>query len=248
MVILAGVSLLLLAIAALSFVRTYSRVAEPASFRSFNVSGEGKAVGIPDIATFNFQVITEGGKDVAALQKENTDKVNAAIAYLKDQKVDEKDIKTQSYSLDPRYSYCSGNRACPPPEITGFTIRQMVEVKVRDMGNVGKLMSGVISKGANSTNGPVFSIDDPTKVQNEARAEAIAKAKAKAEDLANAGGFKLGRLLSIEEGISSAPQPLYAYGMGGAGVSMKSVDQAIPTIQPGSQDVNVTVSLKYEID
>ena len=193
-------------------------------------------------------VITEGGMGIGALQTENTKKVNKAIEFVKSKAINEKDIKTQSYNVQPRYQYFNCPRdggACPPPAIVGYTITQSVLVKVRDFAKVGDLLSGVVGQGANSVSDLSFTLDDPTMVQNEARAEAINKAHAKAESLARAGGFALGRLISIEEGNMYQP-PIYAmesakYGMGGG------VTSSAPSIEPGSQEVNISVMLKYEI-
>lgn len=238
-----------LTFAAMQYAKVYEKAVNPASFRSFSVSGSGKAVAIPDIAQFSFTVITEGGKQVGALQQENTKKVNKAIEFVKSKSIDGKDIKTQSYNVQPRYQYFNCPRdggACPPPEIVGYTITQSVLVKVRDFAKVGDLLSGVVGQGANSVSDLSFTIDDPTMVQNEARAEAIGKAKTKAESLAKAGGFALGRLLSIEEGTVSQPPMYYAmesaqYGKGGGGVAPS------PSIEPGSQEMNMSVTLKYEM-
>ena len=235
--------------AATQYAGVYQKAVDPASFRSFSVSGDGKAVAIPDNAQFSFMVITEGGKQVGALQQENTTKVNKAILFVKSKSIDEKDVKTQSYNVQPRYQYFNCPRdggACPPPEIVGYTVTQSVLVKVRDFAKIGDLLSGVVQSGANSVSDLSFTLDDPTMVQNEARAEAIAKAKAKAESLAKAGGFKLGKLLSIEEGAVGRPPVYYSmeaakYGMGGGGVA------PAPSIEPGSQEMNVSVTLKYEI-
>ncbi len=238
-----------LAFAAMQFVKVYEKAVDPASFRSFSVSGSGKAIAIPDIAQFSFTVITEGGKQVGALQTENTKKVNKAIEFVASKSIDKKDIKTQSYSVQPRYQYFNCPRdggACPPPEIVGYTVTQSVLVKIRDFANIGDLLTGAVQSGANSVSDLSFTLDDPTTVQNEARAEAIAKAKAKADSLAKAGGFSLGRLLSLEEGSAGQPPMYYAmesakYGMGEGGGAPS------PTIEPGSQEMNVSVTLKYEI-
>jgi len=251
--IAAIIALVLVSVSAAGFARTYSKTSEPSSFRSFTVTGDGKAVGVPDIARFNFGVITEGGKDIAKLQKDNTAKSNAIIAFLKSSDIDPKDIRTVSYSVEPRYEYYScppvysggTARPCPAPQINGYTVSQYVEVKVRDFEKIGDVMGGVVEKGANSVSQLSFEMDDPTKVQSDARAEAIRKAKSKAEDLAKAGGFKIGRLLEISDGSPVIPVPFYkgeAYGRSGAS------DGAAPPIEPGSQEVNVTVTLKYEID
>ncbi len=241
-------SLLAVGYGVLSYVNSYARNANPSAYRSFSVTGEGKAVSIPDVATFTFSVITEGGKDVSALQKTNTDKVNKAIDFVKGQGVADKDIKTQSYDVYPRYQYSSCfDNTCPPPVITGHTVTQSVLVKVRDFTKTGSLLGGVVDNGANQVSQLTFTVDDPASVQDEARAEAIKKAQAKAKSVAQAGGFRLGDLLSLDEGLQY-PQPYYAYGLGGAEVKSEAGGGGgAPAIEPGSQDVVVTVTLRYEI-
>ncbi|MBI4094576.1 MAG: SIMPL domain-containing protein [Candidatus Liptonbacteria bacterium] len=211
------------------------------------MQGEGKVVAVPDVARFTFSTITQGGLDIAALQAENTSKVNKAIAFVKSNGVDAKDIRTESFNLEPRYQYFSCPRTggpCPPPEIVGYTARQTVSIKVRDFAKIGALLSGVVENGANSVSQLSFTIDDPFAVENEARAEAIAKAQEKAKAVARAAGFRIGRLISVDEGYT----PIFrtfdkaeALGFGGAAPA------AAPSIEPGSQEVMVTVTLRYEI-
>ena len=117
-------SMVILVISSLLFANIYSKSIEPSSYRSFSVSGEGKITAIPDVAQFTFSLITEGGKDIASLQQENTQKANRAIALLKNSGVEDKDIKTAGYNLQPRYQYFScpvsknsTAKPCPPPEI-----------------------------------------------------------------------------------------------------------------------------------
>lgn len=224
----------------------YVKSGKTTSVRTFVVSGEGKVTAIPDVAEFNFSVITEGGTDIAKLQKENTEKVNRAIEFLKENEVAPEDIKTQNYNVSPRHEYSQCFRGpCPPPKIVGYTVSQSVLVKVRDFTKVGELLGGVVERGANSVSGLSFTIDKPEKVENEARAEAIAEAKEKAEVTAKAGGFKIGKLVSINEsGGFPPPIPLRA-----KGVALEAFggDAPSPTIEPGSQEVRVNVTLRYEI-
>jgi uncharacterized protein len=236
----------------LCYVSAYSKSVGPSSYRSFSVSGEGKITTIPDIAQFTFSVITEGAKDIAASQKDNTNKTNKAIDFLKAQGVEAKDIKTLSYSLDPRYQTYScnykmevGSQPCPPSEIVGYTITQTVSVKIRDFTKIGDILSGVITNGANSVSSLSFAIDDQTAVENQAREQAITKARDQAALVAKVGGFRVGKLISIDESYT----PYYAYGKGGSDVAMSSaIPQAAPTIEAGSQEVTVNVTLRYEIE
>lgn len=242
-----------LALASLWYVRIYSRSVEPSNFRSFSVSGEGKAVAIPDVAEFSFSVLTQGGKNLGVLQRENTVKVNRAIGVAKAAGVEDKDVKTTEYTVEPRYQYfnCSSGlldsgKPCPPPEIVGYIVRQTVAVKVRDFSKVGDLLRDVVESGANTVSQLNFTLDDQTEVQNQARAEAIQKAREKAASIVKAGGFRLGRLLSIEEG--GGPVPVFyktlsteAFGRGG------DFPAPAPAIEPGSQETQVVVTLRYEI-
>ena len=260
--IAAAAILLIFAYAAMSYVNSYSQSIEPSAFRSFTVSGEGKITAIPDVAQFTFSIITEGGKDpegkqasygagIAKLQKENTEKGNKIIGFIKSQSVEDKDIKTQNYNLEPRYQYFNcyqpmdgKSKSCPPPEIVGYTIRQTVSIKVRDFAKIGDILAGVVENGANFVSQLSFEIDDIDKIKNQAREEAIKKAKEKAESIAKAGDFRLGKLLSIEE-EGFAPTPYYLKNMELSPMDAGGLPS--PTIEPGSQEVTVNIVLKYEI-
>lgn len=242
--------LLVFAYAAISYVNSYSRSIEPSAFRSFTVSGEGKITAIPDVARFSFSVITEGGKDIAKIQKENTGKINKIIEFIKSSGVEDKDIKTLDYSLEPKYQYYNcynpsplDGKPCPPPEIVGYTIRQTISIKVRYFTKIGNILAGTVENGANSVSQLSFEIDDIDKIKNQAREEAIKKAQEKAKSTAKAGDFRLGKLLSIEEG-GDFPTPYYLKTM-----ESSPMDAGLPspTIEPGSQEVTINITLKYEI-
>ncbi|MCL5004472.1 MAG: SIMPL domain-containing protein [Patescibacteria group bacterium] len=244
--------LFIFALSVMSYVNSYSKSIQPSSFRSFSASGEGKITAIPDIAQFTFSVITEGGKDIAKLQKENTDKTNKIINFAKLSGVVDKDIKTQNYNLDPRYQYYScpisreAAEPCPPAEIVGYTITQTIAVKIRNFEKIGDIMAGVVQNGANSVSQLSFNIDDLSVIQDKAREEAIKKAKERAKLIAEAGDFKVGKLLSIDEGGYS--EPIYGYGIGGFAKTAMETSLPAPQIEPGSQEIKVNVILRYEIE
>lgn len=244
------VSMVILAISSLIFANIYSKSIEPSSYRSFSVSGEGKIVAIPDVAQFTFSVITEGGKDIASLQQENTQKTNIAIALLKDNGIEDKDIKTANYSLQPRYQYFScpigknsSPRPCPPPEIVGYSISQTVSVKIRNFEKAGEILSGVVQSGVNSVSELSFAIDDRAEIENQARQKAIAIAIKKAESTAQAGKFNLGKILSISENSS----PIFNQYNKSFGMVASENASIAPNIEPGSQEVTVGVTMTYEI-
>ncbi len=234
------------------------RAAVPAQ-NSVSVDGMGKVVAIPDIAQFSYSVINEGGKDIAKLQKDNTDKGNKIIALLKSNGVEAKDIKTSSYDISPRYttyncyqtqvySSTAPVKPCPPSEISGYTVSQSVMVKVRDFKKISDLLGGVATLGANNVSSLSFTVEDPDALKTQARAEAIAKARAKAQAMATAGGFTLGRLLGVDEGGGRQYDNYnYASPMMSMGAVSKSETMPAPNIEAGSQDISVSVTLRYEI-
>ncbi len=256
-----AVAVLAIGYSAVNYSNSYGKSIQPSSFRSFSATGDGKVVAVPDIAEFSFTVITEGGKDVSSLQTQNTEKINKAIAFVKSKGVDDKDIKTSYYNVDPRYqtyqcgaasSYMSSaspqtTQACPPSSIVGYTITQSVGVKIRDFTKIGDVMSGVVTNGANQIGSLSFTIDDPTKVKDEARAQAIAKAQAQAQSIAQAGGFRVGKLLNITEGYSPYVNSYDTMSSGMGGV-LKTAAAPAPAIQAGSQEVDVSVTMQYEIE
>jgi len=230
------------------WVGSYSKSIDPSALRSFNVSADEKVIAIPDVAQFTFSVISQGGLDIAKLQQDNVGKTNKIISYLKSSGIKEEDIKTESFNLEPRYQYFSCPRdggPCPPSEIVGYSVNQTVSVKSRDFNKSGEILAGVVQNGANSVSQLSFTIDDPTELQNKAREKAIEKAREKAKAIAKAGGFSLGQLISIsEDGIMpfyDKTVSLEAYGRGGGGTL------PAPSIEPGSQEVTVNVTLRYEI-
>lgn len=229
------------------YVKVFDRSSEPTNYRSFYVQAEGEAVGVPDIAQFSFEVITQGGIDIAEAQQENTEKMNAVLDYVNSQGIDKKDIKTLYYNISPRYSVSRCvDGVCPPSKIVGYNIQQSVQVKIRDFDKISTLLSEVVNKGANSVSQLSFQIDDQTELENEARSEAIQKAKEKAELIAKDGGFSVGRILEINENLYTP------YGRGGVmEMAVSSYDEGVaapaPKIEAGSQEITVNVNIRYEI-
>jgi hypothetical protein len=225
-----------------STLKTPARISGGSQNEGFVVNGDGKTVFVPDVAQFTFNVITNGqGKDIQSLQKQNTETANTVIKFLKDNGIKDQDITTQSYDLYPQYQYSGG-----ASRINGYEINQGVSVKVRDMDKAGDVLAGVVSSGANSVSQLKFTVDDPEDIKNQARIKAVKNAKERAKKIASATGIRLGRIISIEENFTSDPVTAYngtlAKGMGGSDIAVPS-----PDIQSGSQEVAVSVMLRYEI-
>ncbi len=230
----------------LSAAGTYSNSISPDRHRSFTVQGEGKVTTKPDIAEFSVSVSTEGKTtNLAETQKENAEKNNAIIAFIKESGVKDDDIKTSGYSIEPRYEYpnCAYLSICPPAKIIGYTVRNTVNVKIRDFEKISPILSGVVLRGANNLSGPSFGIDDQDELKSRAREEAINKAKKEALKIAKASGIRVGRIMSINEDYSPVYPAYRSY--------MKVMDNeaaiSAPVIEPGSEEITVNVTIVYEI-
>ncbi|MFA5125260.1 MAG: SIMPL domain-containing protein [Patescibacteria group bacterium] len=222
--------------------RTYDYIGKsPDMINQITVTGTAKVSVTPDIAVLYLGVINEGAT-VNLAQKGVTDKMNAIIDSLKKEfKIDAKDIKTENYSVNPKYDWTDGRQ-----RIIGYSANQSVTVKVRDFDKTGDILAKATELGANTVSGPTFSIDDPEKAKAEAREKAIAQAKEKARILADQVGIKLGRIINFYEGGTELPNAIYS--RSDLAVGAGEMKAAAPTIEPGSQDVQLTVSISYEIN
>ncbi|HVU06446.1 MAG TPA: SIMPL domain-containing protein [Candidatus Paceibacterota bacterium] len=213
---------------------------------TITVSGTGEVVTAPDIATFTFAVEKEGAS-VPEAQKKSADGMNAILDYLKKAGIEDKDIKTESYNIYPRYDYVQTSMYGGGKQVlAAYVVSQNVTVKVRDLDKAGELLSGIGEYGATNISGLTFSVDDHVKVERQARDAAIADAREQAEILAKSLGVKIVRLVSFNESNYGYPTPIYyakdmAYGMGGA------ANQSAPSIPTGENKITSNVSLTYEI-
>lgn len=210
----------------------------------FSVTGEGKATSKPDIATISFGVQTETKKAVSEAVSDGNKKMNEVIAELIKLQIDKKDIMTTQYNLNPVYSYSpnTGKQA-----LDGYQLTQTVTVKIRNLDIIGEAIQAAAAVGANQTGNIVFTIDDQDALKAQARSEAIAKAEAKAQSIAEESGLKLGKLINVYEG--GAYEPVYSnnFAYGGGEMKALSAPAAIPDIQSGQMEIKVSVTLSYKV-
>lgn len=221
---------------------------------TISVIGTGEVSATPDIASFSFSLEAKEA-DAQTAQNKVTEQMSSIVAFLKEQGVEEKDIKTQNHSLSPWYDYSETQPCtqwgCPPrsePTIKGYQVNEYVTVKVRDTNTVGEILAGVGDKGAMNVSGLSFTIDDDDKYTAQARELAIADAKAKAQVLAKSLGVKIVRMNGYWEEQGGMPMP---YGRGGEVYDMKaesSVAASAPIqIQTGENMFKTQVNISYEI-
>lgn len=215
------------------------------------VEGQGKVTVIPNIAETSFTVISEG-LTPSQVQTDNNKKMSAAIEYLKKNGVEDKDIQTTGYYLNPKYYYPTDTRYPYPqvnsPTIVGYTLNQTITVKIRELSKAGDLVAGVVEQGINQTSGISFTVDDDKlkEYQNEARMKAFSEARQKAEAMSKAAGVRLGKVMTFSENFYGGPIPYYAKGLGMGGGGADAAVASAP-IQVGSQEVSVSVNITYLI-
>lgn len=207
--------------------------------RTITVLAEGKATVSPDIAKISFSVVSEG-VDPGKIADENNKKMTRALDFVKSQGIDEKDIKTTQYNLNPRYVYDEKNRRS---YISGYELTQTVLIKVRELNKSGKILGGLPELGINKIGSISFDVDDSEKYLAEARNRAFEKAKAKADAMAKKNGVRIGRVVNFAENQGYPVFPAYE----SFGRDIKAAALAVPSIEPGTQEVVVNVNITYEI-
>lgn len=214
------------------------------------VEGVGTVTAVPDVARITY-TFSETADAAAAAQEQAARKSNAALALLRDDfGIEDKDIKTTSYNISPKYNRPQPcfNGFCPEYEqtIVGYTVSQSVEVKVRDTGKAGDVLSALGAAGIKSVYGPSFTIDDPDALKGEARSKAIAMAREKADMLAKELDVRLVRVVNFWENSGGLPYTERAYGLG-AGAAYGGDVAAAPDLPTGENEVTSQVSITYEI-
>jgi uncharacterized protein YggE len=216
---------------------------------TINVSGEGEVLAVPDVGQFSFSVNAEA-ETAAEAQEQSGTAINEILAYLREQGIEDKDIKTQNYNLSPRYRFeptvCPVGSFCNRERVQdGFEVTQTISVKVRNTDDAGAIIAGVGERGATNISRLDFVIDDVDSLREEAREIAIRDAREKAERLANDLGVSLKRVVNFSEGggyyepyfQERAVMALDASeaGFGGAELPM------------GEESTTVRVNITYEI-
>jgi uncharacterized protein YggE len=202
---------------------------------AITVSGEATVSAAPDLAQIDAGVAND-----AKTAKEASDANNAAMGKvllaLKGAGIPEKDYQTSRLSLQPQYA---PNRANGTSPVVGFRASNRVTVKIRDVTKVAGIIDTLVNAGANDIGNISFEVTQASKLLDDAREQAVADARRKAEIYAKATGVTLGAPLSIAEG--GAPMPLFKGRMAAAPMA------APAAVAPGEETLAVTVNVSWAI-
>ncbi len=209
--------------------------------RSIHVNGTGKVSAAPDKADLTLSVEVQA-KTAEAARNQAAKAMEALIKTIRNQGVAEKDIQTRSVSLYPNYAPDGHNK------IIGYQLSNQVAVCIRDRDKASDIIDSAVLAGGNATRvqGISFAIENQEPVLAQAREQAYANAKMKAEQYAKLAGVSLGAPLHISEGADIAPTPM-PYG---EMRMMKSAmaDSASTPVQAGEQEVTVNVDVMFAIE
>ena len=206
---------------------------------SVTANGEAVITAEPDQAQIEIGVVTQA-RNAPDAAKENAEKLARVMSEVKKLLGKGDEIKTASYSLNPNYRYPQGGK----PEIVGYTATNVLHIKTGALENVGKLIDAAMQSGANTIQRLLFTLKDEQSAQLQALRLASIKAKAKAEEMANAVGLKIVKVLSITEGERGVrpivmPQPRVA--------QMEAAAAAPTPVEAGTIEVRSSVSLTAEV-
>jgi uncharacterized protein len=195
------------------------------------VTGEATIAVAPDTAMMRIGVSSQD-KTAREASETNAKQMTAVLNAIKGAGVGDRDIQTSRLSLQPQYDPNKGGTA----RLTGFQASNQVTVRIRDIDKLPSILDRAISAGANEMSGIEFVVSEQSKLLDQARDDAIADARRKAELYAKAAGAKLGHVVSIaEEGSAPPPRPMQAMRAG-----------AVP-IAPGEQTLRAMVTVSYEL-
>ncbi|OKO85043.1 hypothetical protein AC629_19960 [Bradyrhizobium sp. NAS80.1] len=203
---------------------------------AISVSGEAMISAAPDLAQIDAGVASD-----AKSAKEASDANNAAMGKvllaLKGAGVAEKDYQTSRLSLQPQYATNRSGGASP---VVGFRASNRVTVKIRDVTKVAGIIDTLVNAGANDIGNISFEVTQASKLLDDAREQAVADARRKAEIYAKATGVTLGAPLSVSEG--GGPVPLFKARMAPAPMAA-----ATAAVAPGEETLSVTVNVSWAI-
>ncbi|MDO8648377.1 MAG: SIMPL domain-containing protein [Candidatus Peregrinibacteria bacterium] len=208
---------------------------------TITVTGEAREFAPPDIAELSFGIQTGRLPTHKAAMTKLTEGMKQVIAAVKKAGVEEKDIRTEYFSLQPINDWTQQGTV-----FRGFEGSQSLRVKVRDLDAVSDVLAAATEAGANQANSVNFTIDEPEAIKEKAREKAIEQAQEKAQKLAKDLGMSLGVIRGFSEGYGGYNPPMPMMMRAETAMDAGMVKQE--SIPAGEQEVTVSVTITYELE
>ncbi|MSP93830.1 MAG: DUF541 domain-containing protein [Alphaproteobacteria bacterium] len=217
----------------------HQAAAAEAASRTIIVNGEGEASAKPDSARLSACVVSQAPTAAAALNA-NTTAMNRVFAALRMAGIPENKIQTSNFSVQPQYAPFRQDNP-QPQRIVGYQVSNQVAVIVDDLTKLGPTLDALVRSGANEVGGIAFFITNPKPLAERARDATVADAAAKARTLASAAGVNLSAVMTIQEGSSSRPVPMFAM------ARALAAEAGPPPVASGEETVTVNVTMTCAI-
>lgn len=207
--------------------------------RSITVQGTGRLNTEPDMAYVQIEV-SEEGQELQPLSDSVRQKMEAVLKAVRGIGIADKDIQTRNYRVTPKRRYDGKGNS----RVEGYSVSNHIQVTIRDIKKIGRVLTASQHAGANQVLGPQFQLEDPQKAQRQTLGLAMEDAKAKASLLAEKAGASLGHVLVIQESGISIPPPRPMMAMRSAGMSGLEVAEPISA---GEETITATVTVTYAL-
>jgi uncharacterized protein YggE len=219
----------------------YADVESVEAQRRIVVGGTGTATRAPDMAVLSLTVMREAVTAREALDQ-NSAAMEQVITSMKKQGIAGSDLQTSGFAINPRYSYPQRSNPGEVRKLLGYTVRNSLTVRVRDISRMGEVLDASVSLGVNEGGGIVFTNDDSSEALEEARVAAVQAATLKAKTLAKSAGVNLGPVMEISEhSRNSGPMPMLR-----AEMAMSKDSSSVP-VEGGENSYSVTVQMTFSI-
>lgn len=200
------------------------------------VSAAGIKKVMPDVAYVTVGATTQN-KSMSKAQSQNRDIMNALNEALKAGGLTDDDIKTVNYSVNPMYDYTTGTG-----KISGYEVTNMIQLTIKDIDKAGDYIDIAAANGANTNYSINFDLLDSTGYYNEALADAVTKAKGKADAIAKAGGYEITGTLEISESQAYYTPEYREYEAAPAAAA-----EAPTPVAAGLLEISANVTVVYQI-
>lgn len=204
------------------------------------VNGLGTVKVKPDVAYINVGVEIFDA-DAKKAQDDNARIMDKIIDALKNNGIKDEDIKTSRYNIYKTSKYEPSSSK--EKRIEGYIATNSVEVTIRDIDKVGKIVDIAGKEGANRINNIIFGISDEEKYYKDALKLAMENASGKAEAILSTFGAKLGKPYRINESGYGAPIVYRDNRMMEAAVESKSYETPV---EAGELEVTARVIVEYK--
>jgi uncharacterized protein YggE len=196
-------------------------------FRTMTLSGQGRITLVPDVAVIRLGVQLTGA-DLEEVQSQNAIQSQAVLDAL--HRMGVTDIRTFQYAIDKYYENVNGTSVD-----RGYTVRNIMEIRTNDTGQVGAVIDAAVNAGANVVDLISFEVANSERYYQQSLNLAVADAIEKAKSISTELGIPIDPTpISITEN-SSMPRPIQPF----------QRELAATPIVPGTVTVEADISAEF---